>query len=91
MVEILNASLRALAYFLPLLYDLSMSANGNYMRSLVIILALVASTSITLAESTTRQATELGTVSWSRDLHATLEASEKSGKPVLLLFQEVPG
>lgn len=37
------------------------------------------------------QAVELGTVKWSRDLDATLAASKKSGKPVLLLFQEVPG
>jgi len=38
-----------------------------------------------------KQAIELGTVKWSRDLPATLEASKKSGKPVFLLFQEVPG
>jgi len=38
-----------------------------------------------------KQSIELGTVKWSRDLPATLEASKKSGKPVFLLFQEVPG
>jgi hypothetical protein len=34
---------------------------------------------------------ELGTVEWSRDYDASLKAVEKSGKPMLLLFQEVPG
>lgn len=38
-----------------------------------------------------KQPVELGTVKWSRDLAATLEATGKSGKPVFLLFQEVPG
>ncbi|MEN8716428.1 MAG: hypothetical protein ABF384_16055 [Verrucomicrobiales bacterium] len=37
------------------------------------------------------QPVELGTVKWSRDLDATLATSKKSGKPVMLLFQEVPG
>jgi len=37
------------------------------------------------------QPVELGTVKWSRDLDAALEASKKSAKPVFLLFQEVPG
>ena len=34
---------------------------------------------------------ELGRVEWSRDLEASLAASKLSGKPVLVLFQEVPG
>ncbi|CAN5422582.1 hypothetical protein BH23VER1_BH23VER1_11470 [soil metagenome] len=34
---------------------------------------------------------ELGTIGWGRDLGAALTASARSGKPVLLLFQEVPG
>ena len=38
-----------------------------------------------------KQRVELGTVKWSRDLEASLAASKKSNKPVLLLFQEVPG
>ncbi|NNC90828.1 MAG: hypothetical protein HKN82_20430 [Akkermansiaceae bacterium] len=37
------------------------------------------------------QPVELGAVRWSRDLDAALASSAKSGKPVLLLFQEVPG
>ena len=34
---------------------------------------------------------EIGTVNWGRDLDAAFATSNESGKPVLLLFQEVPG
>ena len=34
---------------------------------------------------------ELGRVHFSRDFAATLAAAKKSGRPVLALFQEVPG
>ena len=34
---------------------------------------------------------EVGDVQWGRDLDAALKSSDASGKPVLVLFQEVPG
>ena len=34
---------------------------------------------------------ELGKVKWGRDLDAALAKSKKTGRPVLILFQEVPG
>ena len=34
---------------------------------------------------------EVGHVNWGRDFDAALEMSAESGKPVLVLFQEVPG
>lgn len=34
---------------------------------------------------------EVGTVRWQRDYEAALASAKKSGKPVFLLFQEVPG
>jgi hypothetical protein len=34
---------------------------------------------------------ELGTVEWQRDYEKAAAESKKSGKPVFLLFQEVPG
>lgn len=34
---------------------------------------------------------EVGTVNWSRDLDEAFTKSKKNGKPVFLLFQEVPG
>ena len=37
------------------------------------------------------QAEELGRVAWGRDLDAAKAKSAETGKPILLLFQEVPG
>lgn len=37
------------------------------------------------------QPVELGQVKWHRDFDAGLAEAKRSGKPVLLLFQEVPG
>jgi hypothetical protein len=34
---------------------------------------------------------ELGHVSWRSDYHAALDEAKKTGKPVLVLFDEVPG
>jgi hypothetical protein len=34
---------------------------------------------------------ELGRVAWQRDHEAAFAAARASGKPVVLLFQEVPG
>ncbi|MBK9384666.1 MAG: hypothetical protein IPN34_07585 [Planctomycetes bacterium] len=34
---------------------------------------------------------ELGAVRWARELEPALAASARTKKPVLLLFQEVPG
>ena len=34
---------------------------------------------------------EAGDVHWGRDFDAALENSAKTGKPVLVLFQEIPG
>jgi hypothetical protein len=37
------------------------------------------------------QPVELGQVRWRRDFEAGLAEAKRTGKPVLLLFQEVPG
>ena len=37
------------------------------------------------------QRVELGSVEWTRDHDAALKRSKETGKPVFLLFQEVPG
>ena len=34
---------------------------------------------------------EIGNVRWGRDFDAALENSAKTGKPILVLFQEIPG
>jgi len=43
------------------------------------------------AAAAVEQRIELGQIRWGRDLDAAKAASKKSGKPVLVLFQEVPG
>lgn len=43
------------------------------------------------AEDTPAVPPELGAVSWHRDLDRGLASAQESGRPVLLLFQEIPG
>ena len=38
-----------------------------------------------------KQRVEIGLVRWGRDLEAAQKESAASGKPILMLFQEVPG
>ena len=40
---------------------------------------------------TTKNSIEAGNVRWGRDLDAALNNSAETGKPVLVLFQEIPG
>jgi hypothetical protein len=42
-------------------------------------------------EGATQNPEEVGKVKWGRDYDATLAAAKSTGKPVFLLFQEVPG
>ena len=39
----------------------------------------------------TQNPIEVGSVNWGRDFDAALSMSAESGKPVFVLFQEVPG
>ncbi len=43
------------------------------------------------SDETNKNPIEAGNVRWGRDLDAALENSAKTGKPVLVLFQEIPG
>ena len=54
----------------------------------MIELILAAMTTLAPLEESPR---EFGSVQWGRELEPALEASAKADKPVLLLFQEVPG
>ncbi len=53
--------------------------------------SLGASRSIEGGGEAPRQARELGQVSWQRDFDAALAEAREAGKPVFVLFQEVPG
>jgi hypothetical protein len=59
----------------------------------ILILATIFSTGLSAQDRTTvkGQRAELGKVSWYRNYDQALALSKKSGKPVLILFQEVPG
>lgn len=60
--------------------------------SWLLTLAFVTSTAVAqMRTNPTSQPGELGTVSWYRTYEEALAASEKANKPVLILFQEIPG
>ena len=41
--------------------------------------------------STADPPVEVGAVTWGRDLDAAKKQSTETGKPILILFQEIPG
>ena len=55
----------------------------------VLLVAIFALLAGTLALAATPP--ELGRIEWLRDFDLGLEEARKAGKPLLLLFQEVPG
>lgn len=69
------------------------------MKRLALILLFVLTTDSIFAQSpiirstdsAVEQSVEVGLVNWGRDLDAAFKLSEKTARPVLLLFQEVPG
>lgn len=65
------------------------STNGISFRALI---SLLFTLFLTGCQADNRgNPVEVGNVSWGRDYPAALKASSVSGKPVFLLFQEVPG
>ncbi|MFK7806616.1 MAG: thioredoxin family protein [Saprospiraceae bacterium] len=63
-------------------------------NSILLLMALSFATLDAYAQKKTNpsnQSEELGTVSWYRSYDDALKLSEKEDKPVLILFQEVPG
>ena len=60
------------------------------MRWLAIIILLTMGATAYGSQTATNPV-EVGDVNWGRDFDAALEMSAESGKPVLVLFQEVPG
>ena len=60
------------------------------MKQLAIMIILVVGVSAHGGD-TTKNSIEAGNVRWGRDLDAALNNSAETGKPVLVLFQEIPG
>lgn len=52
---------------------------------------LILLSGFTIKDKPVKQAKELGEVNWLRDYDLALEKSNAEGKPVFILFQEVPG
>lgn len=55
------------------------------------LLLVVIAAAVATPEEAAKPPVELGAVAWERDFDRALEAARSTKKPVLLLFQEVPG
>ncbi len=60
-------------------------------RIIAILIVLVVLSSAANGGQTTENPVEVGDVHWGRDFYASLRRSAEEGKPVLVLFQEIPG
>ena len=60
------------------------------MRILAIVIFLVLGVT-SFGDRATANPIEVGNVNWGRDFDAALQQSGETEKPVLVLFQEVPG
>ena len=58
---------------------------------IIAILIVLAVSSAPNGGHTTENPVEVGDVHWGRDFDASLRRSAEEGKPVLVLFQEIPG
>ena len=58
---------------------------------LLAIMILLTTCATAYGGQTAQNPVEVGNVHWGRDFDAALKMSAESGKPVLVLFQEVPG
>ena len=62
-----------------------------FLKFVLLLLGLFFLTSFKNKEMLIPQPEELGTVSWLRDYDQAITTSKKTDKPILILFQEVPG
>ncbi len=58
---------------------------------ILIILIIIMAGGLAQASEAIDNPIEVGHVRWGRDFHVALQNSADSGKPVLVLFQEIPG
>ncbi|MFT5107646.1 MAG: hypothetical protein ACI9UA_003280 [Pseudoalteromonas tetraodonis] len=61
------------------------------MKHLRILLLLLLLPAYLHAKEDLTKRIEIGKVKWGRDLDAALAKSKKTGRPIFILFQEVPG
>ncbi len=65
--------------------------DDSYCVKTILLLSCLAFASCQADSGTNTNPVEVGTVAWLRDYPAALAQSKESGKPIFLLFQEVPG
>ncbi len=58
---------------------------------IIAIMTILAVSSAAIGDHTTDNPVEVGDVHWGRDFDGSLRRSAEEGKPVLVLFQEIPG
>ena len=64
---------------------------GGFFISNALVTRITAQQTAKVKSDDLKETTELGVVHWNRNLAVARTESKKSDKPVLLLFQEVPG
>lgn len=73
------------------LYAHLLTIGATMSKTLSLLLAFAMASTCFAVSPEDPTPTEIGTVKWHRDFNAAKTLSQKSGKPLLLLFQEVPG
>lgn len=68
-----------------------MSRSEHHPYAAAAALLLAVSGYLYAGENEVNEQPELGDVVWERDFEKALSRSRKTGKPILALFQEVPG
>lgn len=72
---------------MQLLFQNSLVATKNIIMKRLLVLCLT----LLISSNFIAQTTELGTVKWMRDYDKAIEKANALGKPIFILFQEVPG
>jgi thiol-disulfide isomerase/thioredoxin len=74
-----------------LLRDPQVAMKNTFHLSCFALASVVASLFVVSCKSAAANPEAVGTVTWGRDFDSALSSAKKTGKPVFLLFQEVPG
>jgi hypothetical protein len=65
---------------------------GEPMKMRLLTIVMIVAIGVTAyGDQTSNNPVEVGDVRWGRDFEAALKESAESGRPVLVLFQEIPG
>jgi hypothetical protein len=65
--------------------------NGWVYNTLIFTFFGLCGSSIVVGQQSENEVVEKGTVNWTNDLDVAKQESKKTGKPLFLLFQEIPG